>query len=256
MRRNPSLHAVAVVVSIVGCSNAPQPPSKPRTGIPELRALRVGAADIQIDGRAIEPAWRKASRSEEFVDPTTGRDVPESPVRARARVLWTPAEFLLAFEVRDAEADTPFQRDEIDPHIWERASAVEIMIQPGNPGNNRNYFELQVDVAGAVWDTRFDDYNAPIITVAGNRRFGHQEWKSRVRRAVWRSEGAYTIELAIPWQALETENVTVPPRGGDVWRVNLYSFRDGQRNALAWSPLLGRGNFHRSSRFGKVLFVR
>jgi hypothetical protein len=48
----------------------------------------------------------------------------------------------------------------------------------------------------------------------------------------------------------------VPPRPGDTWRINLYSFRDGQRAALAWSPTLRRGNFHKASRFGRVVFVR
>ncbi len=47
----------------------------------------------------------------------------------------------------------------------------------------------------------------------------------------------------------------IPPKPGDTWRINLYSFRDGQRAALAWSPILGQGNFHRTSRFGKVIFA-
>jgi len=38
------------------------------------------------------------------------------------------------------------------------------------------------------------------------------------------------------------------------WRLNLYTFRDGQRVSLAWSPVLGQGNFHRSSRFGRLRF--
>ena len=33
--------------------------------------------------------------------------------------------------------------------------------------------------------------------------------------------------------------VTAAPRAGDAWRMNLYPFRDGQRDSLAWSPLLG-----------------
>jgi hypothetical protein len=49
--------------------------------------------------------------------------------------------------------------------------------------------------------------------------------------------------------------VPVPPRPGDVWRANLYSFRDGQGDSLAWSFIRGEGNFHRSSRFGRVVFT-
>jgi hypothetical protein len=34
--------------------------------------------------------------------------------------------------------------------------------------------------------------------------------------------------------------------------MNVYAFRDGQRQSLAWSPLRGRGNFHKSERFGRI----
>jgi hypothetical protein len=37
--------------------------------------------------------------------------------------------------------------------------------------------------------------------------------------------------------------------------MNVYSFRDGQRDSLAWSPTLGQGNFHFAPRFGRVIFV-
>ncbi|MCU1282490.1 MAG: hypothetical protein JWM53_6036, partial [bacterium] len=64
-----------------------------------------------------------------------------------------------------------------------------------------------------------------------------------------------SVEVKLPWRAIAGARVAVPPRPGDVWRLNLYSFRDGQRHALAWSPLRGQGNFHRASRFGRVRFV-
>jgi len=137
-----------------------------------------------------------------------------------------------------------------------------VMIQPGDQGDNRHYYEIQVDVAGAVWDTRFEDYNRPITRPGGRIRYGHQQWSSRIRRAIVidRRAGKYIMELALPWAALKgvtkrRPEVAVPPRPGDTWRVNLYSFRDGQRASLAWSPILRRGNFHRSSRFGMVKFL-
>ena len=160
--------------------------------------------------------------------------------------------------VYDPDPTTPFARNDVDPHLWERASAVELMIQPGDPGDNTNYYEIQVDTAGAVWDTQFDNYNSPIERGAdeASTRFGHQEWMSHIERAavVDRAGGKYTVEMAIPWSALANARAATPPHPGDVWRMNVYSFRDGQRDSLAWSPLLGRGNFHRASRFGRVAF--
>ena len=127
---------------------------------------------------------------------------------------------------------------------------------PGDHGDNRTYFEVQVGVNREVWDTRFDDYNRPITGPRGKRRFGHQSWKSGIERAVHvdRAAGRYTLELALPWRALASKRAATPPKAGDVWRMNFYTFRDGQRHALGWSALLGKGNFHRASRFGRVRF--
>jgi hypothetical protein len=131
------------------------------------------------------------------------------------------------------------------------------MLQPGDPKDNRGYFEIQIDTAGALWTTRFDDYNQPVQRDATGRavRFGHQDWDPAIRHGQQVHRGWYAIELALPWSAVTPARVAVPPRPGDVWRANVYSFRDGQRDSLAWSPLLGRGNFHYAARFGRLVFA-
>lgn len=224
--------------------------------VPMVEARQLASDAIRVDG-LLEAAWERAGATGAFVHPGNGAAVAGSPVNAEARIAWDARRFLVAFVVRDRQPTSPFQRGEEDPHIWARASGVELMVQPGDHGDNRSYFEVQVDVNGAVWDTRFDDYNRPISGPAGARRFGHQQWRSRLERAVKVDRGrAYTIEIGIPWDALRTGRARTPPGPGETWRVNLYSFRDGQRAALAWSPILGQGNFHRASRFGRVRFVR
>jgi hypothetical protein len=128
------------------------------------------------------------------------------------------------------------------------------MLQPGDPGDNREYFELQVDAGGAVFDTRWPDYNRPIRGEGASKVFGEEAWSSQVERAVHLGAGFYSVELALPFAALAPARVALPPRPGDVWRLDLYSFKDGQRQALAWSPIRGQGNFHRAARFGRVRF--
>jgi hypothetical protein len=209
-----------------------------------------------IDGKLDDAAWANATVLGPLVDPGQGGAVPaDHPVAAFARVGWTESHLYLGLVVRDAGASSPFARGDVDPHIWAEASGIELMLQPGDPGDNRDYIEIQVDVAGAVWDTRFDDYNQPITGEGGARRYGRQDFDSRLERQVLVKDGSfYSVEMALPWGAIGGARAPVPPRPGDVWRMNLYSFRDGQRHALAWSPLRGQGNFHRASRFGKIRF--
>lgn len=226
--------------------------------IPTLRAPQVPPHTIRVDGKLDEAAWSRAGRTGPFVHPGNGKEPRHSKVKATARILWDQQALYIGCTVHDKNPTSPFRRDTVDPHIWTRASAIELMIQPGDPGSNRHYYELQVDVNGAVWDTRFTDYNSPRRRGPRGMHFGHQSWKSKLQRAIARGRGRYTVELALPWSSLSAaprSQTAIPPRPGDTWRINLYSFRDGQRASLAWSPILGLGNFHRTSRFGKVVFT-
>ena len=214
------------------------------------------AARPTIDGKLDEPMWRSATVLGPFVDTGDG-DVVSShhPVAATARVGWDQDRFYLGFVVGDGQPTAPFQRDDVDPHLWASASAVEIMLQPGDPHDNRDYYEIQVDTVGAVFDTHWDDYLTPLQGGPSDRIFGHQDWSCAAERAATVDPGhSYTLEIALPWSSLAPGRTPIPPRPGDVWRLNLYSFRDGQRQALGWSPIRGEGNFHRSSRFGRVRF--
>ena len=226
--------------------------------VPTLEVPKLPPNALTIDGMLDEPAWQTAADTGPFVHPGDGRPQPQSPVRASAKLAWDDEALYFGFVVHDAKPTSPFKPGDLDPHVWEKSSAVELMIQPGDPKNNKHYYEIQVDVAGAVWDTRFDDYNKPITggPDAASRRFGHQQWRSALSQGIVVDDeaGTYTVELAIPWSSLPSPQTAVPPRPGDAWRINLYSFRDGQRQSLAWSPIRGQGNFHKSSRFGRVTF--
>lgn len=244
----------------VGCKSKklPEPAADRSSGaIPELSVPWVEPDEIAIDGRPSEPGWSRAAHTGLFVQPGSGRTDADSRANASARVAWNDKHLYIAFVVYDPEPTTPFSRGDRDPHIWSKASGVEVMLQPGDFDDNKGYFELQVDVGGAVWDTTFDDYNHPVVQSPNGTKFGHTEWSSDLRRAaaIDRDAGRYTLELALPWKALGDTRVPAPPKPGDAWRANFYAFRDGQRDSSAWSPILGKGNFHRSSRFGRLRFT-
>ncbi|MBT8492211.1 MAG: carbohydrate-binding family 9-like protein [Deltaproteobacteria bacterium] len=246
--------AAAAVVLITGCKgdgSGPKLDGVDRSDgtVPELRVVR--GKPVAIDGKSDDAVWKSAASTGAFVHPADGKPRSSSKVNAEARLAYDDDALYLLLEVYDSEPSSPFARDDVDPHIWSRASGIELMLQPGDRADNRNYFEVQVDVAGAVWDTRFDDYNRPITGPKGNKRFGHQDWSARLERAVARDSDRYTVELALPWVAFEGVSA---PTTGQVWKANLYSFRDGQRDSLSWSPILGKGNFHRASRFGRLRF--
>ena len=256
MRRAPAL--VLVLASALGCRGNPTPAaavaSRADGALPTVTAPRVTGA-VRWDGRLDEPVWASARRVGGFVHPTTGQPEPASRVNGDARVAWSDAGLLLAFEVRDRDAQSPYPPPLRDAHVWERASGVELMLQPGDFGDNREYFEVQVGVNGARWTTRFDDYNRPVgRDPSGAMHFGHEEWEPALACGTAKTSDGYVVEMLLPWGAVLTSRVTAPPRAGETWRMNLYTFRDGQRDSLAWSPLLGQGNFHRSTRFGRVVF--
>ena len=217
--------------------------------------VRRFGAPPTIDGKLDEAAWRDATVLGPLVDPGEGAEVPTSPVAAFARAGWDNDKLYLGFVVRDVDPVALFAPGEVDPHVWGKSSAVEIMLQPGDPGDNRDYYEIQIDTKGAVFDSHWDDYMTPLTGGAADRVFGHQDWSSHVESAAFVSrQRFYAIEAAIPWSALVAGRTPIPPRAGDVWRINLYSFRDGQRHSLAWSPIRRQGNFHKSARFGRVRF--
>lgn len=249
------------VVAAAGCRPRSLPPQQdagpPRTSLPAYDVHYVPGEQIVLDGVLAANEWDAIAWTEAFVAPGDGSAQPGSPVAARARLAWSEQGLLAAIEVNDRDATSPHARDAVDPHIWADASGIELMLQPGAGGDNRNYFEVQVDVSGAVWDTRFDDYNRPITGEGNQRRFGHQDWSAELERNVVVESGrGYVVEFMLPWRALgPMDGVAVPPGNNDIWRANLYSFRDGQRHALAWSAILGEGNFHFAPRFGHLRFI-
>ena len=263
MNQHLRLWGALTALLAAGCNQRPGWSQKPPDGVSGESTLQGEPLAVRhlsaptIDGKLDEEAWKTAASTAWFVGPGDGMTPAQHPVAGFARLGWDDKNLYLGVVVEDAAPVAPFERDAQDPHLWERSSAIELMVQPGDFPDNREYFEIQVDTAGAVFDTSWDGYNQPITggPDEASKRFGHMEWSTHAERAAYVGKGFYAIEAAFPWSSFTSSRVAVPPRAGDVWKVNLYTFRDGQRLALAWSPIRGAGNFHRSSRWGRVKFV-
>jgi hypothetical protein len=163
----------------------------------------------------------------------------------------------VGFEVFDDDVRGGFDPAQPDPHLWTN-DTVEVMVDPDGDGDNRDYYEIQVGPQNLVFDSAFDSYNEP--RVAPDGPYGHQEWSANVHSAVQvqgtlddaREDDGYVVEMAIPWASFVKAKRS-PPKPDDMWRMNFYAMQNN--GGVAWSPILGQGNFHKASRFGRVRFV-
>lgn len=212
---------------------------------------------ITIDGQFNEPAWQGAAKAGPFVDVSSGRENPAIPSQGEVRLLWDKDFLYAAFEVRDKSVRGGWPENAVDPHLWEK-DTVEIMIDPDGDGDNKDYYEIQVNPQNLVFDTQYDDYNSP--NGGGKGPFGHEEWSAKLQSAVVihgtidddsDEDQGYSIELKIPWTSLSKAK-NAPPLPGQSYRMNFYAMQNN--GGTAWSPILGQGNFHRASRFGRVRF--
>jgi len=260
----------AIVFAVAaGCSNSGPPdgapssaPPVPEPRVPEISVPYVTPGEhksMMIDGDLAEMQWGLAARTDTFVEPGTGTAVGGKSVKGSAQLFWDDAALYIAISVEDRDVQGGFPAGAIDPHLWER-DTVEVMLDPDGDGDNRDYYEIQVNPQNLVFDSQFDGYNAP--RTEPNGPFGHEEWKSDIKSGVTihgtlddasDEDHGYTVEIAIPWSSL-TKAKAAPPRGGDRWRANFYAMENN--GGAAWSPILGKGNFHRASRFGRLRFDR
>jgi len=234
------------------------------TRVPELdvATLKKGQS-IRIDGKLDDAAWQNAADISSFVSVRTGEPDPASKVQGSAKLIWDDKWLYVGFDVKDEDVVGGFDKKQEDPHLWTK-DCVEIMIDPDGNGDNKDYYEIQVNPQNLVFDSQFDDYNRP--REEPNGPFGHQEWSAKLESAVKvhgtldasgqgggkdKDEG-YTVELRIPWASFGKAKAA-PPKAGDGWRLNLYAMQDN--NGVAWSPILEQGNFHKASRFGKVTWL-
>jgi hypothetical protein len=226
--------------------------------VPEASVPRVPAGEtITIDGNFSEAVWSRAFDTGAFVEVGSGKPRGNAPVGGSAKLLFDDQFFYVGFSVLDQNVLGGFLPTDVDPHLWTR-DTVELMIDPDGDGDNKDYYEIQVGPQNLVFDSQFDLYNAP--KTEPNGPYGHQEWSAKLVSAVTLrgtidnskdEDHGYDIEIRVPWQSFDKAKKR-PPADGDTWRMNFYAMQDN--GGVAWSPILGQGNFHKAKRFGKVRF--
>jgi hypothetical protein len=245
-----------IAVTIPIQTGAAAAEAAPSTRVPDLKVEKLAKGQkINIDGKLEEETWKTAASAGPFVDVRSGKADANAPVGGSVKLLWDDTSLYLGFEVKDKTIEGGFKKDAKDPHLWTK-DTVEVMVDPDGDGDNKDYYEIQVNPQNLVFDSQFDSYNTPKTEPDGP--FGHQEWSAKLKSAVTLQgtldknddqDTGYVIEMAIPWKSFGKAQKT-PPELGQTWRMNFYAMENN--GGQAWSAILGQGNFHRASRFGKV----
>ena len=226
------------------------------------------AGPIVVDGRLAEPTWKRVPWTELFV--IEGEKRPPPRHGTRAMMAWDDTYFYVAAELEEPDVWGKLtQRDVMiygDPDF-------EVFIWPGQgdgwpEGNTPYYYEFEVNALNTPMDMLLKrlggrgsnkrehwlDWDIPGLKHAVQVR-GSLNWPEDV------DEG-WTVEVAFPWEALAEHagDISVPPRPGDVWRVNFSRVQRIRGSSATdcdnwvWSPQ-GVVEMHIPDRWGYVEFT-
>jgi hypothetical protein len=224
---------------------------------------------IVVDGRLSEACWHRAAKSPRFVDMVTG--VP-GLLDTRVAVLWDDKNLYVAFwveepnvQARFTERDSPvyFENDvEVfvagpdcyyEFQINARGTIYEVFYiwqEAYKKGDfaGRPEFDLTthaVDVLGGFQDgMRYKKHPR-------GRRWAFMDWDCPGLQAAVHVDGTlnddsdvdrgWTVELAFPWEGLRilAQGRAVPPKDGDIWRMDFSRFEALHANGRLIDPSIG-----------------
>jgi hypothetical protein len=203
----------------------------------------------KIDGKLDDVAWKDAPDTEVFVNTMSGAPVAQ---RTTAKMVYDDKNLYIAFN--NADTDVWAELTKHDDKLWTQ-EADEVMIDAD--GDGKTYIELQIAPNGTTFDSYLPEY-----------RKNQNDWESGMKSAV-KVDGTlnkrddvdkgWTAEIALPLEAVKgraEKGPQIPPKPGDLWRINLYRMDTPKGQAQVgsgWSPPLV-GDFHKLDMFGELVF--
>jgi hypothetical protein len=149
-----------------------------------------------------------------------------------------------------------------DPHIWAtmkgrneplwEEEVVEVFIDPD--GDGRNYIELEVNPLNNILALLI-----PGVGAVGNWKENADFELSGLKTYVSQDGQGWLANIIIPFRNFKPW-ASVPPKGRDIWHLNLYRVERPVKQRpqdcilIAWSPTL-RDTFHVPQSFGEVVFA-
>jgi hypothetical protein len=221
---------------------------------------------LVIDGRLDEAAWRQAPASQAFVDIVTGEP---AWFDTRVRLLWD--ERYLYFGFTAEETDVWGTLTERDSKIYEE-NDLEIFI-----AGKDSYYEFEISACNVIYEVfwiwkdahhpggrfwgrpEFDPTTQRTLVLDGvgghvhprGERWGFLDWDCPGLLHAVHVDGTlnqhhdvdrgWSAEIAIPWESLVdlADGRSLPPRDGDLWRIDCSRFQKIGRNGELLDPCDG-----------------
>ena len=173
---------------------------------------------VILDGKITERAWENVSWTDSFVD-IEGDLKPKPYHDTKVKMLWDDNYFYFAALMEE-------------PHVWatitDRDEVIfkdndfEIFLDPD--GDTHNYYELEVNALETEWDLILlkpyhDDGKVAVDSwdIPGLITQVHVD--GTLNDPTDRDQG-WSVEIAIPWKALEECAPNLHPKEGEQWKVN------------------------------------
>jgi hypothetical protein len=203
------------------------------------------AGPITIDGKLDEPSWRMAPKSTPFVDIVTGEP---AWFDTRVALLWDDDYLYFGFWAEETDVwGTLTQRDS---KIYEE-NDLELFI-----AGKDSYYEFEINALNTVYEVlwfwkdvfrpspEFDPATQRVMVLDGvgghvherGERWGFLDWDFPGLRTAVHVDGVvnsrtntdrgWTAEIALPWRGMRliADRRPLPPRDGDVWRIDCSRF--------------------------------
>ncbi len=175
--------------------------------------------EIVIDGKLSETSWQLAAWTEDFFD-IEGSLKPLPFHRTRVKMLWD-ASYLYFAAVME------------EPHIWAKLTQRDAVIFHDNDfeifldpdGDTHDYYELELNALGTLWDLLiikpYRDRQHVAVNAWDIRNIDYAIGIEGSINDPSDTDSLWCVELKLPLSVIsELANMPVPPRDGDYWRLN------------------------------------
>jgi len=237
----------------------------PESELSHYTCLRTARPPV-VDGRLDDACWQSAPRSSRFVDLVTGKS---GFLDTRLAALWDDRNFYVAYWIEEPDVRAGLKAR--DSFIWTENDAelfiagkdgyYEFQINALGTIYEVFYIWQEAHKKGGFFDRpEFDLYERKVDVIGGfqdasrhglhprGKRWAFMDWDFPGLKWAVHVDGTlnddrdidrgWTVELAFPWAGMEclAQGRPLPPRNGDVWRMDFSRFEALRSGGIRVQP--------------------